>query len=139
MGLSERQASREVLNQMLAELQRLNATETEMMARLHGGEILNNVLEVATYTFPAGGAWSKDYPAAIGSILVTNGTAQPITYAAGGAFGGAPTVGSGVQIIPANSWLAIPVGGTTFTLYGTAGGTFGLQAFTSMIAFGGSR
>jgi hypothetical protein len=127
----------ELTEQLLAEMQHLNATQTAMMARLRGGLILNDVLGVEQILIPAAGFVQRDYPVAVGSVVVVNLSATAVTFATGGGTAAPPTVGTGVQTVPASSWLAIPVGATTFTLYGTAGATVDLQVFSGMLAFGG--
>jgi hypothetical protein len=119
----------ELTAQLLSELQHLNATQTEMMARLAGGLILNNVLGVETVLIPASGFVQRDYPLAVGAVEIRT-PARPVIFAAGGGASSPPQVGTGVYPVPANTVQVINLGSTTFTVYGTPGDTLSWQVFT---------
>jgi hypothetical protein len=134
------QAERELLGEMLAELRQLRETTTELAARERGG-VVNGVLDVRVHVFDASGLLALGYQVGIGSLLLGNlSTTATVTVQAGTQSGdSAPTSGRGVQVVPAASWLAVPIGSHAVTLYGTAGETIDLQVFTGMQALGVSR
>lgn len=119
----------ELSEQLLSELQHLNSTQTEMMARLAGGLILNNVLGVETVTIPSSGFVQRDYPVAVGAVEIRT-AAHSVTFAAGGGASSPPQVGTGVYPVPANTVQVINLGSTTFTVYGSPGDVLSWQVFT---------
>lgn len=129
----------EVTAQVLEELRYLRGTSTELMAHLRS-QAVNGVLEVATLALDANGVLSREYGTAVGSIIVANTAPRSVTVASGGDAGGAVgTTGRGLMVVPASSWLAIPIAAHSFTVYGTAADVIGLQVFTGMHAFGIAR
>lgn len=134
--LSDREIARALAEHTLCELQRLNETMSAMAAAQRS-QIVNNVLEVASYPIDSSGTLVRTFPTQVGSIIVTNPTGNTMTVQAGTSGStSAPTIGRGVQLVPANSWIAIPIASHSFTVYGTAGASVGLQVFGDMTAFG---
>lgn len=122
--------------EVLAELKLMRETMSNLAAHQRS-QIANGVLEVATWKLDADGVLVRSFQTQVGSIIVTNATGAAVTVQAGTAGGStAPDVGRGVQVIPDGAWLAIPVGSHAFTVYGTAGTSVGVQAFTGLQAFG---
>lgn len=128
------------LADVVAELRLMRETSTAAAARATAGGIVNDVLEVSTRKFDASGVMVLDYNVAVGSAMITNPAGTQVTYQAGTQTSDtAPTVGNGVQVVPAVSWLAVPVAAHSFSLYGTPGAQVSLQVFTGMTAFGITR
>jgi hypothetical protein len=124
-------------SEMLGELRKLANTTT---SRPDASQIVNDVLDVTTFVFDSTGSRAFSYQTAVGSIVVVNTGATSVTVTSGTQGGDtAPTVGRGVQLVPAGSWLAVPIGAHAFTLWGTAAATCGLQVFAGMQGFGLSR
>lgn len=138
--LTPAQADQAWRDAMLTELRQLRQTSTELAARERGG-VVNGVLDVRVWAFDTSGLLALGYQVAIGSLVVANlSTTAEVTVQAGTQSGdSAPTSGRGIQVVPASSWLAVPIGSHACTLYGTAGQRIGLQVFTGMQAFGVSR
>lgn len=134
--LTDRELARAVNEATLTELKRLSTVMSGMAAR-ERSQLVNNVLEVSTRIIPSDGVLVCTYNTMVGSVVVSNTTGAALTVQTGTQTGSAaPTQGKGVQIIPNNSWLAIPIGSHVFTIYGTAAAAVGVQAFTDMTAFG---
>lgn len=128
-------AEREMLAQLLEEVRRIRLTSTDLMARFTSGT-LNGVLEVTTETFDTNGRITRQYHTPCGSLLVINPVATAVTVAAAAPAQTTPDKGVGVMIVNAYSWLAIPIGGRSWTAYGTAGNKLSIQAFTGLQALG---
>ncbi len=134
--LTDRELARAVAEATLDELKRLSTVMSGMAAR-DRSQLSNNVLEVVARVIPADGVLVCSYHTQVGAVVITNTTGATMTVQTGTQPSGvAPTQGNGVQIIPNNSWLAIPIGSHAFTVYGTAGTSVGIQAFTDMTPFG---
>jgi len=134
--LAGRRAEAALAEQMLAELQHLRQTTTEMAAHLRS-QAVNGVLEVATLAFDAQGVITRSYQVACGSLVVINSSAASVTVQSGGPTGsGAPATGRGVVIVPASSFLSVPIAAHSFTLWGTATNVISFQAFTGMQPYG---
>jgi len=128
---------RTLVAEMLQEIRLLRQTTTEEAGKLRG-QLVNNVLEVGTYTIAADGILARSYNVPCGSVAVINlGTAE-VTVTSSPPGPAAPAGGAGVTIVPASSWLSVPIGTRNITIYGTVGARVGLQAFTGMQA-GGAR
>ena len=137
---SRRTMERQVLAEILAELRRLRATSTEAMTRLTSGGAVNGVLGVETAAIGTAGVLTRSYGTPCGCIVVANPGTNTVTVVSGPPQGAsAPTVGIGVTVIPASSWLAVPIGGPSWTIYGTAGDTVSVQAFAGLQAYGVAR
>jgi hypothetical protein len=137
--MGKQQLSDEVVAALVDDIRYLRGTATEMAAHLRS-QAVNGVLEVATLAITSDGNLTRTYNTAVGSVVVVNANATAVTVASGGPTGTvAPTSGRGVMTVPANSWLAVPIGAHQFTVYGTAGQLVGLQVFTGMQAFGFPR
>ena len=129
----------DLLNAMLSELRVMNQTSTQIAAKLKGG-IVNHVLEVSTFKIPSVGYKVCEYNTAIGSVVVANLGDNTVTVQSGTQSGeAAPTIGIGVQVLPGRTWLAIPIGANSVTIWGTAGDSISFQAFTGMQAYGVAR
>ena len=137
--LTDRELTRAVAEATLDELKRLSTTMSGIAAR-DRSQLVNNVLEVSTRVIPGDGVLVCTYNTQVGSILITNATGVALTVQTGTQTAGdAPTQGKGVQIVPNNTWLAIPIASHAFTIYGPAAGSVGIQVFTDMTVFGGAR
>lgn len=132
---SRREQEDLVFAELLDLLRQRRATDTAAAAERRAN--LNGVLDVATGTFDSAGVISLAYPVAVGSVVVTNPNATSVTVSSSPAQGtAAPTTGRGVQVVPASSWLGIPIGSHTVTLYGAVGATVSWQTFTGLQALG---
>lgn len=128
---SIRDMERTLLQEQLDALKHLAATMTEIAGRW-SGQIVNNVLQVFTGTFPAEGYISAEYGAAIGAVTVTNlDDTVTITVVSGGASGSAPTSGTGVHKVPPRQTVTVPIGAHQFTIYGTAADEVSFVAYTA--------
>lgn len=120
-----------VLAQAVDELRHAATTLTEFSARL-AGQIINDVLQVATGTFDTSGLIALQFQAAAGSIEVCNNSTHTVTVASRGAEAGgvAPAAGIGVYQVAAGATRLVNVASHQITLYGTAGDTISWQVFT---------
>lgn len=116
-----------ILTEQLQEMRAMAQTMTAWTQRLQG-QVINNILEVATYVIPADGYVTREYGAAAGYVTVTPGQAlRAYTVEAAAARSGtapvvAPTLGVGVHLIPLGSvGRTVPLASRTFTIYGTPG------------------
>ena len=116
--------------QQLQELRTLAETTTELAARFQG-QAVNNVLEIGTVILPPAGQNGHSWQAAAGSIEVDNQGTHPMTVVAASPAATAPTSGTGMYPVPANSRRVINVASREVTVYGTAGDVYGYQAFTA--------
>jgi hypothetical protein len=124
------------LGQLLDALRQLQATSTDLIAAMHPRAI-NSVLQVETFVFPASGVIQRDWPVACGSLVVAALGTHSVTVVAGSQVGQtAPLSGVGVSVVPANSWMSIPIATTAITLYGTSGDTASIQVFAGLASFG---
>ena len=137
--MSAKHDSGEVLASLVEELRYIHGTQTELISHLRS-QAQNGVLEVATLQFDTNGQLTRSYNTPVGSVIVVNASAAVMTVQAGGASGpGAPSGGRSVQLVPASSWLAIPIAAHQFTVYGVANNWVSFQAFTGLQAFGIAR
>lgn len=96
----------------------------------------NGVLLVRLVTLDADGRYSYDGQAVIGSVLVGNHTAAPVTVAAG-EHGSSPAGGGvGVQLLDVAERLPMAVNSRAVSIFGTPGGQVSVQAFTGLQAYG---
>lgn len=128
---------RTLVAEMLQELRLLRATTTEEAGKLRG-QLLNDVLEVGTYVIGADGTLSRSYNVPCGSVAVINLSTSEMAVTSSAPGPSAPAGGVGVTIVPAGSWLSVPIGSRNVTIYGAVGARLSLQAFTGMQA-GGSQ
>jgi hypothetical protein len=127
-----REAQRLLAAESVELLRALAQRMTEFTALLQG-QVINNVLEVATVVVPATGdaLVQKQYQAAVGSVEVNNTSTHTVTVVSGSNSGATPpTSGTGVYQVAAGATRLVNIGAREFTLYGTAGDTFGIQVFT---------
>lgn len=131
MGKQERELVAELLDALRQQAQ----TTTEFMARL-GGQVINDVLEVATLVIPTEGFIARDYSVAAGCIDVSNlgVAANLMTVTSGGPGAAAPPSGTGVYIIAGGSRRTVSLASHQFTIWGTAGDKVSFQVFTSAIS-----
>jgi hypothetical protein len=127
--LRGRNAERNLTALMLAEIREQNALLTEFTARL-GSQIVNNVLEVATRTFPNDAYLGMQFSVAAGVIEVSNDSEHDITVSSAAPQSSAPTNGIGVYIVPAGERRVVNVASHNITLYGTAADTVSYQVLT---------
>lgn len=124
------------LDELIGEMRRYHATSSEFMARLMAAGITNGVLEVGTDTIPSSGVLTRAYHVQVGSMIVINAGAAAVTAVPGAPGPVAPQIGAGVQPIPAQTLLALPVNDHAWSVWGTVGATVGFQVFTGLQAFG---
>jgi hypothetical protein len=130
LGKQERQLVSELLDALRHQAQ----TTTEFVARL-SGQVINNVLEVATLVIPAEGFITRSYSAAAGCIDVSNlgVAANLMTVVSAGPGGNAPPSGTGVYVLAGATRRTIALASHEFTIWGTAGDKVAFQVFTSGI------
>ena len=134
---NSRAASDELLVAMVSELRHLYLTQSDKLEML-AGNMKNHVLLSLTMPMPS------DAYKTFGQLAVPAGTVIVFNYSATNTMtlqvgsGGGSNPGQGVGIWPVKParWLAVPCAAHEFTVYGTVGDTFGVQALTSM-SFGG--
>lgn len=126
-----------VFNEMLAELRHAYETNTAVVSRI-GGQIINNVLEVATYIIPAEGWVSGRYKVAAGCIEVENlGTHEMAVIPRDNSGDGTPpNKGVGLRIVPANSCRVVSLAAHQWTIFGFVGDRVSVQVFTAGAAPG---
>ena len=118
--------------EILDELRQLRLQQTEQLARWQGSvHIRNDVLEVATKTFPTGGEIPLQFPVPAGSIEVNNWSTHTVTVVSSPPTGAAPTTGRGVYIVPAGACRVVNVASRQVTLYGTATDTISYQVLAA--------
>jgi hypothetical protein len=129
---------KELLCQLLSEIQHFSSTTTEFAAR-YFGNVTNKVLAVETVAFNASGFFTRQYQATAGCVEVRNLDAtNAVTYVVGGPTGSAPSTGLGVYVIPGGSVQVVNMASTDFTLYGTTASRVSFQVFTDGGRNGGS-
>jgi hypothetical protein len=116
---------------------RLLITSTERVAGLTG-QLINNILEVATYVIPAEGYVTREYGAAAGYVTLSPGqatrgyTIEAAPARSGAAPVSAPTSGVGVFVtLPSTLPRTVPLASRVFTVYGTPGDSFSMVAGTA--------
>lgn len=123
---------RVLVAELVDELRQLRLQQTEQWARWQGNvTIRNDVLEVATKTFPTGGEIPLQYPVPAGSVEVNNTASHSVTVTSSPPTGAAPTTGRGVYVVPAGACRVVNVASRQVTLYGTAGDTISYQVLAS--------
>lgn len=124
-------AEQQLAEETLAILRHQAQATTELMARL-GGQIINNVLEVFSGTFPAAGYFARGYGVAIGAVTVDNlaAAATLVTVSSAGPSDSAPS-GVGTYVIDGGQCRTVPIGGRQVTIYGTEGQRFCFIAYTA--------
>jgi|HubBroStandDraft_4_1064222.scaffolds.fasta_scaffold01801_8 hypothetical protein len=113
-----------------------------LLARQGGGP---PTLETATVTIPAAaqeqgfepgapGVFTQDrYRVPYASVIVVNPGAQPLTVSSGPPQGAAPGGGQGQFTVPACSYVALNITGSSLTVYGPSGATFAYSVMTHRI------
>ena len=119
---------------LLEQLTYLN-THTSKMSEMLATGVVNNFLEGGTILLPAGrfpaGTWGFSWGATCGAMKVSNPSDYPLVVQSGGFPGTVPQQGPGVYIIPPGSWDTVNVNSRVVAVYGTAGASFGYQAYTT--------
>lgn len=128
MGSAERAVEAQLNAEILAELRYIRA-HTSRTAELLGTGVVNNVLQVSTFVFDSTGMISLAWQATCGSIVVRNlSTSNTVTVASGPA--SVTPSGTGSWTVPAATKDVVNVNSRIITLYGTAGQSVCVQAFT---------
>jgi hypothetical protein len=123
-------ASDVLTSELVEQLRHLVQTQTEYLERL-GGQVMNHVQEVGKFTFDAAATpMQKDYPVAIGCIVVNNTSDTTVTVVSGAAAGSVPTSGLGAFDVAAGTQRTVPIGGHVVTVYGAAAKSFSFAIFT---------
>jgi len=115
--------------ELLAELRAIRNTHTRGMARV-AGLIVNDVLEVGSWTFDTTGQYQVQYHVTAGSVAVDNLGTHTIWVAAESNQTSVPPAGRGVTPIPAGAQRVVNVASRVITFYGTTGDLFAFQVFT---------
>lgn len=124
------------LDELLAEMRAMNARNSAFMARLQAGGITNGVLESFTDVFPTSGIISRQHHVQCGSLVVINASTHSVTVTPGPPGSSAPVGGPGVQVIPASTFMTVPINDHVWTAWGTATDQLSWQAFTGLQAYG---
>lgn len=124
-------ADRVLAAQMLEQLQHLSTTMTSWAERW-GGQIINHVLEVGTYTIPAAGYLERQWHVAAGCVVIRNLGTHTMTVTTGGSASGTVPVGNstGMWVIPAGAVDVVNIASRQVAIFGTAADQFSLQALT---------
>ena len=118
-----------LLMELLEEFRHAHATQTELAAHVRG-MIANDLLLVATFTFPTSGVIDLDFPAPYGSVAVDNHSgANTVTVSADTPQDVAPR-GRGSHRIAAGKFRVVGLHGKALTLYGTSGEGVSVQVYT---------
>lgn len=131
----DRPSSREIRQQL--DLENLAAWNEYMLhmtefAERFQGWLTNHVLLVETIVFTTDAFVFRAVHTPIGALQVRNlSAANTITVVSGQASSSAPTSGVGVYRIPPATKEVVAIGGTQFTVYGTAVDAISLQAFSA--------
>jgi hypothetical protein len=118
-----------LMGQQLAELRNLQQSLTSFAARLQGF-LQNDLLATELIALDANGQAFRSFRAQAGAVVIRNLSAANAMTITQGNPGGAPTTGRGTWKIPANTKDTIAINSAQFTVYGTAGDLFNMQAFT---------
>jgi hypothetical protein len=134
--LLTRRATVKQLEDLIAELRAYHATSSAFMAHLQAAGITNGVLDSFTDVFPTVGYLTRSYHVQCGSLVVVNAAATTVTISPGPPGSSAPQAGPGIQVIPASSWLTLPIQHHAWTAWGTATAQLSWQAFTGLQPYG---
>lgn len=135
--ISREQAQNLVMAELLGATRGLLSSTTELTAQIRRGGAKNGVIGTELVLFGASGVLEVTRPVTIGSICIHNVGSTPVTVQVGaGSAATAPNSGQGMQLIPANTFIPVPIGQKGFTLYGTAGQFCNLQLFTGLQGYG---
>jgi hypothetical protein len=134
--LLTRRATVKQLEDLIAELRAYHATSSAFMARLQAAGITNGVLDSFTDVFPAVGYLTRSYHVQCGSLVIINAAATAVTITPGPPGPTAPQVGPGIQVIPASSYLTVPIQHHSWTAWGTEDAQLSWQAFTGLQPYG---
>jgi hypothetical protein len=124
------------LEELLAEIRAYHATSSAFMARLQAAGITNGVLDSFTDVFPTAGWLTRSYHVQCGSLVIINAAATDVTISPGPPGPTAPQAGPGIQVIPASSFLTVPIQHHAWTAWGTATAQLSWQAFTGLQPYG---
>jgi len=117
-----------VWEQIAEDLQHIRLHSTRTSEFLASG-IINNVLEVGTWTFDSLGAVERAFRATCGSIEVTNYGTAFVTVTGSGR-GSRPNGGPGVMRVDPGESKVVNVASRVVTIWGIPGETVTIQAFT---------
>jgi hypothetical protein len=126
-----REAERILAAELLAEFRHFQQSQTAFVERI-AGRITNHVLAVRTVQVDAAGdPITLTFGTPIGAVRV-RAAGHAVTVVAGPATGSvAPTTGTGVWTVPANTADTIPIAAAEVTLWGTAADLIGVQAYSA--------
>lgn len=134
---SARDAQTVIMGELVGAVRELYQSTTALSSQINRGGAKNGVLGVSTALIGSSGAAEISRPVTIGSILISNPGANPMTVQIGPGRGDkAPNHGQGLFPVPAGQVIPVPIGAKTFVVYGTVGDVAGLQIFTGMHPYG---
>lgn len=122
-------AGERLAREILDELRYIRQHSSVTAERL-GMYVVNNVLEVSTRIFDSDGRVVLEWQTTCGAIEVGNLTDDDVTVA-NGTTAVEPLQGVGMFVVPAGARQPVNVNARAVTLFGTAGGTVTIQAWTT--------
>lgn len=104
---------------------------TSVIAERLASGVVNNVLQVGTFTLDTTGQFNLSWQTTCGCVEIFNHSAANLMTVVAGASGIAPVGGAGVSRIPFGIRRVVNINAHGITVFGTAGDVFGLQAWTT--------
>jgi hypothetical protein len=136
--ITPRDAANLMNAEILAALRELVTSTTQLTSQIGRQGSLNGILRVGAYTFGTDGAIELNHPVTVGSAIIhnTSATATATVQIGPGKAASTPGLGQGFHVIPPGAFIPVPIGQKGFVIYGTAGQTVNVQAFTGMQGYG---
>lgn len=125
-----REAERVLAAELLQEFRRLTQVTTEYAERITHG-VINHVLEVATWTIPDTGYFTRTYAVTAGSIELRNLATHDMTVVSSVPGSAAPAGGIGVYVVAPGCSALVNLASHDVTIWGTAGDKFSYQVFSA--------
>ena len=104
---------------------------TSVIAERLSTGVINNVLQVGTYTLDTSGQFNISWQTTCGCVEIYNHSAANLMTIVAGASGIASIGGAGTSRIPFGVRRVVNINAHGITVFGTAGDVFGLQAWTT--------
>ncbi len=119
-----------MLNNVAEQLHDMQSKYTEGWDRLTAG-LVNDVIHSGLHLIGPGGYYYDGFNVPYGSMHIVNHSDFDMTVTSGTPISGtAPTLGTGVRLVPANSSATINQTGTALTVYGQGGDFFSIEVYS---------
>lgn len=140
-ALNPRQAQTLMLAELMSAVRSLVESSTELAGRLQRRGAINGVIESWAGPIPTVngiGLFQRTYEVAVGSIHVTNLSAQKLIINAGQITGdtGGNAAGVGVSYVLPNQIGRSPIGDHSFAITGNPGDLISIEVFAGLQAYG---